>query len=493
MFMRMARLRLNYTPMVYASSRIIAIAFISVLAGCKKLVQVSPPTTAINSADVYSTDATAIAAVTAIYSSISSGGPYTSSVLGISTIVGLSADELTLYPGASVAALPLYYTNNLNNDMQFDFWPGIYQIVYIANAALEGLNGATGLTKSVQQQLIGEAEFDRAFLYFYLVNLYGDVPLVLTSDYAANATLAKTPQAAVWVQIIEDLHNAAQNLSSFYIDGTLINSTNERLRPTKWAALSLLARAYLYNGNWAGADSAATAVIGNSALFNLNTPDSVFLMNSSEAIWQLQPVIPQHDVPDAYSFILPASGPNSYPNFGYLNDSLVNAFDSGDLRRADWVDSVVVGGTTFYYPYKYKNDSVNGPLTEYIMVLRLGEQFLIRAEAKANEAGGVQAAIADLNTIRSRANLGNYSGAMDQTSILVEIMHQRQLELFTEWGDRWLNLKRTKTIDIVMGTDGACALKGGQWNTNAQLYPIPLYDLQSDPNLILNDSTYEND
>jgi hypothetical protein len=169
-----------------------------------------------------------------------------------------------------------------------------------------------------------------------------------------------------------------------------------------------------------------------------------------------------------------------------LNDSLVTTFEPSDQRRIDWVDSVIVSGTTYYYPYKYKNDSVNGPITEYETVLRLGEQYLIRAEAEAYGSAGTAAAIADLNTIRNRAGLLPYSGATDQTSVLNAIYHERRVELFTEWGHRWLDLKRTNMANTIMGTDGACAAKDGTWSSNAQLYPVPLYDLQTDPSLVQN-------
>jgi hypothetical protein len=144
---------------------------------------------------------------------------------------------------------------------------------------------------------------------------------------------------------------------------------------------------------------------------------------------------------------------------------------------------VIAGGVTYYYPFKYKIDSLGAPVSEYEMVLRLGEQYLIRAEAEANGTGGTGAAISDLNVIRNRAGLPNYSGASDPTSVSNAIYHERQVELFTEWGHRWLDLKRTGMVDTVMGTGGACAAKGGTWNTNWQWYPISLYELQHDPNL----------
>jgi len=458
----------------------------SVSAGCKKLAQVDGPVTSLNSTNVYSSDATAIAAVTGIYSSISNNGPYNAELDGMSGLAGLSADELTLYPGVSGTALNLYYTNALtNNDNQQDFWLNVYPLIYIENAAIEGLTGATSLTPAVRQQLLGEARFDRAFCYFYLVNLYGDVPLVLTSNYSINATLARTPATQVWQQIVDDLHDAESLLSANYLDGTLLQTATDRVRPTKWAAIAMLARAYLYTGNWTGADSAASVVIGNSQ-YSLTALDSVFLENSNEAIWQLEPVTSNgFDTEDAFSFILPSSGPDNYQHFAYLNNTLVNAFEANDQRRQIWVDSVIANSTVYYFPFKYQNASNGAQFTEYTMVLRLAEQFLIRAEAEV-QLNNLAMAINDLNAIRQRANLAGTNATTPQ-DILNAILRERRVELFTEWGHRWLDMKRTPgMVDLVMGTDSACAQKGGIWNTNWQWYPIPLTELQADPNLIQN-------
>jgi len=466
------------------------------MASCKKLIAIPPPVTSLSAQNVYSSDATAIAAVTGIYATLSNTTIYFSTALpSLSGLAALSADEFTLYSGATGTTQSLYYLNALNSEMGQDFWTQIYNLVYMADVAEVGLTGATGLTPVVQQQLLGEVQFDRAFCYFYLVNLYGDVPLVLTTNYTTNASLPRTSQAQVWNQIIQDLHNAAAILSTGYLDGSLTVADPNRIRPIKWAALAMLARAYLYTENWAGADSAATAVI-NSGLFSLVplplvpevpsnvVPDSdAFSANSNEAIWQLQPVQVGWNTPDAQAFVLPPNGPNSYPNIAYLSNSLLNSFEANDQRRINWVDSITVGGVTYYYPYKYKSDSLGAPITEYTMVLRLGEQYLIRAEAEA-ELNNLTGADTDLNVIRSRAGLAG-TAASTQSQLLAAIAHERQIELFSEWGHRWLDLKRTGTVDAVMGAPGgACAAKNGTWYSYDQWYPVPLYDLQWDPKLV---------
>jgi hypothetical protein len=460
---------------------------------CQKYVQVPAPISSINVGNVYSNDPTAIAAITDIYSQMSSGTlVLASGQNSLSYFAGLAADELTLYSGVTVsAAAYLYYTNALTNVSGVDFWNSLYPAIFSINSAIEGISGSTSLTPAIRQQLLGEAFFLRALCYFYLVNLYGDVPLVTGTDYAVNSLLARSPQATVWKQIIGDLQNAKALLSGNFLDKSLLKTSTSRLRPTKYTASALLARTYLYTADWSDAKMQADSLINNNAPFTLSLVsnlNNVFLANSNEAIWQLQPVsagIP--NTLDAYYFILPSTGPNGTNN-SYLSTSLLNSFENGDQRRIDWVDSAIAGGTTYYYPYKYKVNATGSSTltTEYTMVFRLSEQYLIRAEAEANGAGnGISSAISDLNVIRNRAGLAAYSGGTDQASVLAAILHERQVELFTEWGHRWLDLKRSGTINTVMAP--VCnTIKGGNWSSNWQYFPIPLTDLQADPNLAQN-------
>jgi len=459
------------------------ICFSLLCMSCKKLAEVSSPLTSINETNVYNSDATAISVLTGIYSAISTSSFSGGGILSMSLFPGLSADELQLLPGATNSQYFAYYANALGSKTYgFEFWEDFYPIIYTANSAIDGIGNSSSLTPGVKQQLLGEAKFMRAFCYFYLVNLYGDVPLVLTTDYKTNSLLSRTPQAQVWDQIITDLKEAENLLNNNYVDATVLNSTSQRVRPNQWVAAAMLARAYLYTQNFQGADSAASAVIGNTSLYNLDSLNAVFLANSTEAIWQIQPITVGQNTQDAILFILPPSGPSTglYPVF--LNSNLLNVFEAGDERRQEWIDSVNVNGISYYFPYKYKVYVNPSPVSEYEMVLRLSEQYLIRAEAELNGAPGD--AIADLNVIRNRAGLPNYVGSTDKLSLEKAILHERQVELFTEWGQRWMDLKRSVSIDSIMAA--VTLQKGGVWQNSDSLYPLPLTDLQADPNLVQN-------
>jgi len=462
--------------------------------GCKKLVTVDSPSNGLTSENVYTNDATASAVLIDRYSGLGSNSPLRAfSINSISLVAGLSADELTLYGSSANAntALAQYYLNSLSTGIATSssstIWSDFYSNVYTVNLVLERLAASGSLTPTVKQQLMGEAKFLRAFYYFYLVNLYGDVPLTTTSDYRVDAALSRSPQVQVYQQIIADLIDAQNLLTGGYVGADAKSNTTERLRPNKWAATALLSRVYLYRQQWDSAELTATEVINNTGLYSLcPNLNNVFLKNSSEAIWQIQPVNPGWNTEDARVFILPPTGPTSnssvtgYPV--YLSSQLLNSFDSSDQREVDWVNSVTVNGNTYHYPYKYKSATLNAPVTEYLMVFRLAEQYLIRAEARArqNNIGG---ATSDLDTIRKRAGLPGIS-ANDQASLIAAILHERQVELFIEWGNRWLDLKRTGNLDIVM--DSVAVDKHTNWNSNWRWYPIPSYEIVQDPHLVQN-------
>jgi hypothetical protein len=458
---------------------------------CEKIVEVNSPTTALTSDNVYTNDATAAAVLTGLYDALAGDNPLNGvTINSISLTCGLSADELSLFGGTANAnsMLTQYYFNKLTSTTTTGgstLWNDLYSKIYIVNLALERLQVSTSLNVVVKQQLMGEAQFLRAFLYFYLVNLYGNVPLAISSDYRINSGLARTSVIEVYQQIISDLKNAQNLLSEYYVSGDAKSITTEKLRPNKWAATALLARCYLSIKDWANAEIQASSLL-NSGKYHLSNLSSVFLKNSDEAIWQLQPVRTGWNTEEAKVFVLPSTGPDTRTYPVYLSSRLLNSFEAGDQRKMSWIGTVNVatssGAVTYSYPNKYKSAILNSPVTEYQMVLRLSEQFLIRAEARA-QLDKIIEATSDLNVIRVRASL-NDMAIPDKASLLNAILHERQTELFTEWGHRWLDLKRTLTIDGVMNV--VASEKGTIWNSNYQWYPLPLYDINQDPNLTQN-------
>lgn len=438
----------------------ITVSFIITVTGCKKLVAVDAPDDSMTSAMVFSNDSLAQAAVAGLYIKIMGNTKFLLSG-AMSVYPSMSADELVRFsPMANEeefsnnAILPsnLYLTSNI--------WKAAYAYIYQCNICIEGLNKSTGVSSALKNRLTGEMKFMRALCYYYLVNLYGDVPLALGTNADVNTMLPRTPVGQVYKQIESDLVAASDALK-----GEI-----EKNIPTTFAAQALLARVYLHLKEWAKAEQTADAVI-NSGQFTLQTDlNDVFVYTSREIIFQLAPVQPRFNSPEGFLF-LPSAGRPNYK----LSTELLNAFEAGDLRRVHWIKQGTFSGQQYNYCNKYKI-IFSSPANEYNVVLRLAEQYLVRAEARVWQ-NRIEEAVMDLNKIRSRAGLPDLANNIDNEKCLVAIEQERRTEFFTEWGHRWIDLKRTNRINAVLG-----ATKAG-YSNNDQLYPIPFSELETAPNL----------
>ena len=466
---------------------LILISIVASFSCCSKFVEVDAPYTSINKNNVFNLDATATATVTNIYGSLSSLNqlPSKVSVSSLYLYGGLSADELTLFD-QSQTNYGVFYSNSQNSNTDNGFWTTCYSLVFSTNASIEGISLSQSLTKSVQQQLLGEAKFIRAFIYFYLVNIFGNVPLALTTDPYVNEILGREDTGKVYTQIIGDLSDAEDLLSEDFRSGDVTKSTSQRVRPSKWAAKALLSRVYLYHKDYSLAEQLATEVINQSSLFQLDSLDNVFLISSNESIWQLQNINNYWgNTGEGNLFILPSGGPTTSGFPVYLSHHVVESFEDGDQRKTHWTDTVMDNSSNvYYYANKYKSGMMtpSEQSTEYETVFRLAEQYLIRAEARV-QLNRLAEGEADLNIIRKRAGLGSLTGGT-KDSLLEAILHERQVEFFTEWGHRWLDLKRMGKINDVMGS--VTSEKGGKWNANWAYWPIPQSDLIKDHNLVQN-------
>jgi len=451
---------------------------------CKKLVEVDPPITSITGSNVFASDPTAIAVLTGVYANMSAAGIVSGDLTSIGFLTGLSSDELTLYGGIEDTRLN-YYQNRLTAASDnYSLWNICYPKIHTVNSVIEGVTNSKSLNAHVKQQLIGEAKFMRAFCYFYLVNLYGDVPLVLNTDYSINLALPRSSKDVIWNQIILDLKEAKDLLSNEFLDITLLRPTSERVRPTKWAAIALLSRAYLFTSDWKNAEIESSSLIGNPVMFHLEGLNDIFKNTSGEAIWQLQPVNVGANTEDARNYVINDFGPSN--NGGvYISEGLLKSFDPNDQRKRDWIGIKNYEGIDYHFAYKYKL-TTGDQIIEYHTIFRLAEQYLIRSEARA-ELGDYFGSIDDLDKIRSRAGLPllkEINPEIGISDLRSAVMMERRHELFTEWGHRWLDLKRTNTIDEVMNV--TTPLKGGQWSSNWKLYPIPPFDILNNNNIVQN-------
>jgi hypothetical protein len=431
---------------------LVAVSF----ASCKKLIEIpANPPSSITQKQQFADSSTAMTAIAGIYAyNVGNGFAYSDAALTYCT--GLSADELSYAQSNDNQQFYTYTLTPLNTGIS-SLWSYPYQSIYQVNAVLNGVTNNSGLSASFQKQITGEMEVVRALYYFNMVNLFGGVPLVTTTSYSATDRLPRATAAAIYTQVITDLTDARKKLTATY-------PSAGRARPNLYTAVALLAKVNLYQGNWQNAYNEADSVI-KSGNYNLEPSlNNVFLDGSNEAIWQLPANQGYYGVADAQYFV--PGYPGATPNF-LLTTPLLNAFEPGDQRLQNWVGSAIVNSNTLYYPYKYKNTSASTMPTEDQMVLRLAELYLIHAEAAAH-LNNLTQALADVNAIRSRAGLtASTASVTSQAAVLDAVMHERQVELFCEWGNRWYDLKRTGTAAAVLGAE-----KTG-FSANAELYAIP--------------------
>jgi starch-binding outer membrane protein, SusD/RagB family len=449
---------------------------------CRKLIEVDPPIDRITPVDIYNSNDGAASVLNGIYLDLTFDNQIIAGNSSIGFITGLSADEISLKPINTILELDELYRNNLApiSSAPFTKWSQLYALIFRINSAIEGINRSQRITIKVKTQLIAEAKFLRAFFYFNLVNLFGDVPLILTTDINETSQASRASISKVYSQVIADLKNAEIDLDEKYLSGNLSSIVSQRVRPNKAAAIALLSRILLYTSQWQEAEIESSKLI-NDDNYQLVPLSEVFKTESKEAIWQLE-ITSALQTTDGVLYV-PTNG--LFEKNFYLSDEVFNSFEIGDQRKSEWVTSVTDASGTYNYPYKYKVRELSGSIIEYPTIFRLSEQFLIRAEARAylGKIDGTNSSKSDLNILRSRAGLQGIN-ADSKDEMLDAILKERKVELFTEFGHRWFDLKRNGQIDTVMGM--VAPLKGGNWSAYKSFYPIPASEIQKNKNLIQN-------
>jgi hypothetical protein len=436
--------------------------------GCDNFVDVDVPDSQLTGKLVFEDRTTANAAMADIYSKLRDSGMLTGLTTGTSVSLGMYADELVYY-GSSDENNSFLFNNTLlaNTAGVAQLWNESYHIIYCANAVIAGCTESTALAEADKKQFMGEALFVRALAHFYLTNVYGDVPYIITTDYKTNTVVERMPVAGVYDLVIADLNQAIAVLPENYISA-------DRVRPNRSTANALLARVYLYHGDWAEASNAASAVLNSADYAWENDIDKTFLKDCTATIWQFAPKLEGNNADEGATFSF-ESGP---PPFVGLSPELFHSFDNNDLRKTHWIAAVTDGTDTWYHANKYKQNGNTGTSVEYSIVFRLAEQYLIRAEARARQ-GELIGAKEDLNIVRHTAGLQD-TNAVTAEEIIAAVLQERRFELFTEYGHRFFDLKRNGALDTVLP-----AIKPG-WNGTDALWPIPETELLANPNLTQN-------
>ncbi|HEY0672589.1 MAG TPA: RagB/SusD family nutrient uptake outer membrane protein [Longimicrobiales bacterium] len=427
-----------------------AVALATMIAACDSPLD-TDPTASIDEGTALSTPRGIELGVNGAYRSLTG-----SSLYGVNEMVypDLYADNLdftgTFQTDREVALRNITATNG----SVLGTWQTAYDGINRANNLIDAIPGVAGLTDAEADRAMGDALFVRALHYSILNRYFGGVPLVLTPTRGVDESslVSRNTIAEVWAQVITDLETALP----------LLPTGREHGRATQGAAQALLARVYLEVGNYAEARDNATAVINNTAYeLNEDYGDNFAVKNSAESIFELQ-YSPNHQNSQAFWFFPQALG----GRLGYAPSAdLYNAFPAGDERR-----DVTIGiedgqryGTKYF---RIANSDDN------VIVLRLAEMYLIRAEANARLNAAPAVVRADIDILRVRAGLAPLAADIDtQTELLDAVLAERRLEYAME-GHRFFDLRRLGRAEAVL-----------QLSSDRLLWPIPQAERDVNSNL----------
>jgi len=477
---------------------------------CNKFLDPSP-TDVLTPDNFYKSSSDAVSAVNAAYAQM----PYT--YLYYFYIGDISGDDLMADPSFGSDGHQLAdYTFDKTLWTLDNQWSNAYITINRANIVIQLVPGIQ-MDPTLRARVIGEARFIRALSYFMLVNMFGDVPLVTTQiTNAKNAQLPRTPKAQVYALIESDLQAAAASLPASY-------SGADVGRATSGAALSLLAKVYLYLGDWNNAAKYAGQVI-TSGKYSLNkvyndnfsiskqnsNPENIFSVNfgSPETVTGVVGSI-------ALLFGLPSGFPggDAY-GLEFVLPSLVNSFSATDQRGN--------GASFMISPYTIRHGPDSGmvvnfisppapalhkPLDEtdpqnmehrsweqqpnYQPILRYADVLLIYAEAVAN--GGTAtagSAVTALDQVRLRGD-PNASSSAASADFMDTLRVERRKEFIYE-GQRWFDLSRWGILDQALRAKQAEILTiypnefKAVHGVTSNIYPIPQTEINSDPALTQN-------
>lgn len=459
--------------------RAILLAIFLFTFGCDDFVDIEPPTNEVVDENVFTTDETARAAMNGVYIIMNGTGIFSTD---LEVFTGIFSDELSSFDDQQ--DFQEFATNEIfpeNNILLSRFWIVSYQAIDNANGVIEGLENNDEVTRELRDQLLAEALFIRAYVHFYLTNLFGPIPYSNTTNIEINNTAPRQPQNDVYQNIINDLTRAQR----LFEENLEVVEESSSVRPNYWASTAMLARVFLYSEEWGLAEIEASDVIDNGFFLIEDDLNSVFRATSREAIWQL---VPRDGFQTPFSVLFPITlfGPGGFGEFGRtgLREEQLGLFDTDDRRLNDWIES----NGSVSYPFKYKNglEEPFGPgltdFPEYQVMLRLAELYLIRAESRIRQ-GDVTGAQEDINIVRLRAGLVSTTEP-DSNNLLREIMEERQRELFTEGGHRWFDLKRTNSADEVL------TILKPLWDNTDVLWPIPENEIFNNSNLLPQNEGY---
>ncbi|SMB97296.1 RagB/SusD domain protein [Hymenobacter roseosalivarius DSM 11622] len=423
------------------------------------------PQTSVDRNDVFTDLEGARGAVIGIYGALTSSNYYGLEYPIFADLVADNLAHIGTFPTFAQIKNRNILTDNANNQNTYF---ALYRTIGRANNVIAQVPGITSIEETQRNAFVAEALFLRALAHFDATRYWGDVAIVLTPTSTPDATLnvARSPQAAVYEQVLTDLAAAEPSLPEVNVG-----------RATKSAARALRARVELYRKNWQAAAAAADQIIASNRFQLLPSYRTIFTTeNSIESIFEVQF---DANTSSQYAFyFLPGSsgGRNELSPTGAAS-SLPTAYEAGDLRKDATISNGAATVTTsngLRIPAGYGIKFIDpGTGTDNFRVFRFAEILLIGAEAKA-QLGDIPGSLTLLNRVRVRAGLAARAG-LTQAALLDAIAQERRVELALE-GHRWFDLVRTGRAQSVLGIV----------DPNRLLFPIPFRETVNNPNITQN-------
>jgi hypothetical protein len=468
------------------------------LTSCNKLSE--DPKSVIVSSQFYQTTSDATSAVNAVYSTLNSdpAGDFPLYGRQLNLLVENASDNQLYSPSNTnpdVRALGTETYISSNSRIQ-KVWQQLYYGINRANIAIDNVP-TIQMDTTLRARLVRESKFIRALLYFDLVRLYGDVPLVLHNPNSTdidNLLIARTPSAQVYSQIIADLEDAT-NLPKSY-------SSTDLGRATSGAAHTLLAKVYLTQQDWPDALTQLNLVINGGygyALFpNYYDAFQKATKNGVEHIFsvQFETNLGEANSTQYLSESFTSFNTGTFPIDIPVDTSLYNLFSAKDTRRSVTFYNTVYNAATgqnvvfnnAYTPYfnKFVDYSLS-PLSSQSLsgvnypVLRYADVLLMKAEAINEINGGPTSdAYNAINQVRTRAQIANLTSGLNQSAFRDSIFLERRKEFIQE-GHRWFDLVRQGGTVLVDALHKISA-KSAATSKNT-LFPIPLVEIQQNAKL----------
>lgn len=460
------------------------------LTGCDDLLTETPRDT-LTTENFYRTEADAQAAITAAYAMLSNNNLFRTHMKAALISAGDIARVGPLEPNPTIVAL-----SALSWDPQTPRvtrpWTGLYNLVTRANLVLERVPESS-IPDATKNRVVAEARFLRAFAYFYLLRLYGDVPLVTNTEEQLGEP-ARTPRAQVMEQVIADAKASVDGLPLSW------NAANKGRAP-KAAAQALLTEIYLWRSSvnntneWNLAADNAKQIIDSNVYALLPNYIDAFLPGSefrSEEIFAAQgSALTGAPTIRSASFFYPREmgpgrGAGGWSSMTPLAWHMAS-YPEGDERfeQSFFTVGFTAGGKRVTFDphiFKYRPTERPGPEDTNWPIYRLADVLLWYAEA-VNELGRSAEAVQYLNMIRDRAGVAPYSGPMSTAAVREAVFQERTWEMAFE-GKRWFDLVR-RGPDYFLSNlaKDPTAIDA---EVTDMLWPIPTFEMDVNPNLTQN-------